>query len=127
MYDNFLKDYIFKDFFEEHLGKGSFGDVFKVVKQSTKEIFGMKIIWLGKQGSNEYESNMKNLEAEISIGIKLGKCCKFLVQIFEFFFEGEYCCLVMELCSGGDLQQILDNKKKLTESVRFLLFFALFF
>jgi serine/threonine protein kinase len=105
------------------LGKGGFGDVFKVEKQSTKEILAIKMIWLGKKGSSEYESNMKLIEAEISVGIKLGRSCKYLVEIFEIFFEGEHCCIVMELCDGGDLQKILDNKKKLTEPVRFLLFF----
>jgi serine/threonine protein kinase len=70
---------------------------------------------------------MKNVEAEILVGIKFGRSCKFLVQIFEFFFEGEYCCLVMEYCSGGDLQKILDNKKKLTESVEFLYYYIMLF
>jgi serine/threonine protein kinase len=115
-----------KDLFKEHLGKGGQGDVFKVEKQSTKEMMAIKVIWLGKEGSNEYNTNMKNIESEISIGIKLGHHCKYLVKLIEFFIEGEYCCLVMELCNGGNLQEILDSKKKLTETVKFLIFFYLY-
>jgi hypothetical protein len=47
----------------------------------------MKTILLGEKGSNEFESNMKKIEAEFSIGIKLARSCKFFVYIFEFFID----------------------------------------
>ena len=104
---------------------GGSGDVFKVEKQSTKKKMVIKVIRVGKEGTDEFNQNLKVIQTEIEVGIKLGNLCKFLVQLTEFFMEEDYCCLVMEFCSGGDLQKIFDKKNRLSQPV-FLFFFFYF-
>jgi serine/threonine protein kinase len=82
----------------------------------------MKIIKLKKEGKN-----MKAAEAEINIGKKLGSECEYLVHMIDFWIENECYFLVMELCSGGDLQKILDQKKHLPKEVILFFFFILLF
>jgi serine/threonine protein kinase len=103
-----------------------------VKKLSTKETMVIKVVPLANERLRdedheyyeyEYNTNRKAIETKFSIWIKLGQCCKFLVQIFEIFFEKKCCCLVMEFCDIGNLQRTLNNKKKLTKSVRFIYFF----
>jgi serine/threonine protein kinase len=118
MFDVFFSNLIFKiDFFEDRIGSGGFGEVFKVVKQSTKETMVIKVMRLGIVGTDTYKKNVKSVEAEIQVGIKLSPLCQFLVQISEFFIEGECCCLVMEFCSRGDLQKIFDSKNRISQNV----------
>jgi serine/threonine protein kinase len=103
---------VVEDLLKEELGSGGFGEVFEVEKQSNKTRMAMKVMKLGKEGTEEFKKNAKAMEAEIKVGIKLGSTCKFLVQLTEFFMEDGYCCLIMEYCSCGDLEQILKKKKK---------------
>jgi serine/threonine protein kinase len=45
------------------------------------------------------------------------KKCKFLLSYKEVFEEGDYFFIVMEYCSGGDLQNKLDSGQKFTKNV----------
>jgi serine/threonine protein kinase len=45
---------------------------------------------------------------------------KYLVQLTEFFIEEEYCCLLMEFCTGGDLEKIFNEKNGIPQPVFFL-------
>jgi serine/threonine protein kinase len=57
------------------------------------------------------------MNSELDVSIKLGISNKFLVQTTGFFIENDYCCLIMEYCSHGDLQKIFDKKGQFLESV----------
>jgi serine/threonine protein kinase len=72
---------------------------------------------LGRTNTDEFSKRSKVIEAEISIGIKLGRLSKYLIQLTEFFIEGKYYCLIMEFCSGGDLQKIFDKKEQIPQPV----------
>jgi serine/threonine protein kinase len=37
--------------------------------------------------------------------------------VIEFFIEDEYYCLVMEFCSGGDLEKILEKNNCISQPV----------
>jgi serine/threonine protein kinase len=114
---------LFIDILKDYLGSGGTGDVFVVEKETNKKKkMVMKSIKVGIKGSEEYKKNIKIMETETRIGIKLGGMSEFLVELTEFFTEGSYCYLVMEFCSGGDLQKIFNKKKHLPQKVFFFLF-----
>jgi serine/threonine protein kinase len=83
----------------------------------------MKVIRLGRIGTEEFDINKKSMDSEFDVGFKLGKLNNHLVQITSFFMEGEYCCLIMEYCSCGDLQKIFEKRESIPESVLFLFFY----
>jgi serine/threonine protein kinase len=105
------------DTLKKFIGGGGFGEVFVVDKPQNEKKMAMKVIRLGLINTEEPSKEAKAAEAEISIGIKLGQFSKYLVQLTEYFFEGEYCCLIMEFCSGGDLQKIFDKKNRIPQPV----------
>jgi hypothetical protein len=103
--------------------------VFIVEKQSTKELFVMKMIGIGQEGSEVRKKAQKEIAAEISIGLTLGQECPFLVRYLEMFYYENFCCLIIEYCELGDLQRELDSGKQYEEPVCYLVYliFILFF
>jgi serine/threonine protein kinase len=77
----------------------------------------MKVMKVGDEGTEDYKKNMKAVEAELQVGIKLGSVSKFLIQLTEFFFENGCCCLIMEYCSCGDLEKMLKEKTRIPQKV----------
>jgi serine/threonine protein kinase len=110
---------------EDYLGEGGFGEVFKVTKQSTKETLALKSIKLGRKGTETYKKNKKAMEAEIEIGIKLGRSSPFLVELKEILIEKEYCFLIMEYCNGGDLEQLLNKINKIPQPVYLFIYLSI--
>jgi serine/threonine protein kinase len=104
------------------LGKGGTGEVFVVEKVSTKKKMVLKVLRLGIKGTDDFKKNSKVMEAEIQVGIKLGSLSKFLVQLTEFFIEEDYCCLIMEFCTGGDLEKIFNEKNRIPQQVFIICF-----
>jgi serine/threonine protein kinase len=109
----------FIDVVKNRLGKGGTGEVFVVEKVSIKKKMVLKVLRLGIKGTDEFKKNTKVMEAEIQVGIKLGSLSKFLVQLTEFFIEEEYCCLIMEFCTGGDLEKFFEEKNRIPQPVSF--------
>jgi serine/threonine protein kinase len=66
--------------------------------------------------------SQKEIVAEISIGLTLGQECPFLVLYLEMFYYKNFCCLIMEYCELGDLQQELDSGKWYEEPVSYSYF-----
>jgi NIMA (never in mitosis gene a)-related kinase len=98
---------------KEELGSGGYGEVFEVEKESNKKRMAMKVMKISK----ENKKSSKAMEAEIRIGINLGSTCKFLVQLTEYFISDGFCCLIMEYCDGGDLEKVLEEKKRIPQNV----------
>jgi serine/threonine protein kinase len=99
--------------------KAQFGQrsIFIVEKQLTKELFVMKMINIGIEGTEVRNRARKEIAAEINIGLTFGQGCPFLVHYLEVFYHENFCCLIMEYCELGDLQEELDSKKKYEEPV----------
>lgn len=95
------------------LGGGGEGEVFKVTKKTTKEVFAMKTLKVKKSGSS---LSMKNIASELEIGVKLGKESPFLVSYEEVFFSTDRYYIIMELCAS-DLEDILKKRITLPEPV----------
>jgi serine/threonine protein kinase len=84
------------------------------------------MINIGQEGSEERKKAQKEITAEINIGLTLGQECPFLVRYFETFYHGHFCCLIMEYCELGDLQQELDSGKQYDELVYYFRLFYFF-
>jgi serine/threonine protein kinase len=93
--------------------------VYLAEKQSNKELFVMKMIFMGQEGTDERKRAQKEVAAEILIGMTIGQDCKFLVKYFETFNHKNYNCLIMEYCDNGDLQTRLNNKETFEEWVSY--------
>jgi hypothetical protein len=98
-----LKDvYDFKFCFKFYLDvlKLQFGQrtIFVVEKESTKELFVMKMINIGCEGTEVRKKAQKEIIAEINIGLTLGQECPFLVLYLEEFYYKNFCCLIIEQC-----------------------------
>jgi serine/threonine protein kinase len=118
---------IFADILKLQFGQRT---VFVVEKESTKELFVMKMINIGSEGTEVRKKAQKEINAEINIGLTLGRDCPFLVRYLEMFYYKNFCCLIIEYCELGDLQQELDSGKQYEEPVSnftFFFFFSFFF
>jgi serine/threonine protein kinase len=108
---------VFSDILKEQLGQRC---IFLVEKQSTKELFVMKMINIGREGSEVRRKAQKEITAEINIWLTLGQECPFLVRYLETFYHDHFFCLIMEYCELGDLQKELDSEKQYEEPVSYL-------
>jgi hypothetical protein len=80
----------------------------------------MKMISIGQEGTEAGKKAQKEIVAEINIGMTLGQQCPFLVRYLEMFYYENFCCLIIEYCELGDLQQELDSGKQYEEPVSYL-------
>jgi serine/threonine protein kinase len=83
----------------------------------------IKFIRLGEKGTLEYDEKLKSLQRDLSVGTTIGRKRSFFMKYSETFEEGGYFCIVMEYCSGGDLQSLLNKGYKFTKKVRLFFFF----
>jgi hypothetical protein len=90
-----------------------------VEKESTKELFVMKIINIGPEGSEARSKAQKEIIAETNIGLTFGHGCQFLIQYVETFYYYNFFCILMEYCELGDLQKELNSGKQYDEPVFF--------
>jgi serine/threonine protein kinase len=102
--------------------KGDRNKLFVVEEVSTKSQMVLKLLQLGVKGSVEFNRNLEAVKTAIQIWMKLGSLCKFLVHLYKFFVEDDYCCVIMEFCSGGDLEKIFNEKNRIPQPVSFFYF-----
>ena len=113
----------------KRIGKGSFGEVYKVSKDN--KFYALKIYQIkndDKNSSKENNENIKSIENEIKILSQLDN--PFIVKLYEVFSlkpnsellknketkdEEQIMCLVLELCENGDLNDKIIEKKKRNE------------
>ena len=111
------------------IGKGSFGEVYKVSKDN--KFYALKIYQIKNDDTNnskENKENIKSIENEIKILSQLDN--PFIVKLHEVFSinlnsellknndlqeEDQMMCLVLELCENGDLNDKIKEKKQKNE------------
>jgi len=105
------------------VGSGEFGKVFQVMHRSTQEVFAMK-----RLSKVQYASKgmMEKALREIAV-LRAAGGHPFVVRLVHALENSSEWALVMELCPGGDLQQLLlkegcpglqlDRTRKLTAEV----------
>jgi serine/threonine protein kinase len=59
------------------------------------------------------EQTLKALHSKLRITMVLAKKIPFLLKVVEYFIDGGYCFLVMEYCSGGNLNKVLEQNRQL--------------
>jgi serine/threonine protein kinase len=105
------------DTLKTFLDVGAFGHVFSCDNPRFPKTMAMKIIRI----DNMNTEGARSLDAELRDGIPLGGKSRFLVLIVEYFVENGCCFLIMEYCSGGDLQKIfMKNKEQGVKMSRFV-------
>jgi serine/threonine protein kinase len=77
----------------------------------------IKFTPLGLKGSKHYEEKLKLIRCDMAINNTVNKNNPYLMQYVEVFEERGYYCIVMEYCSRGSLQSVLDNGKIFNEEV----------
>ncbi|XP_005090056.2 serine/threonine-protein kinase 33 [Aplysia californica] len=96
--------------FGEIIGEGSFGKVYKAQHQQSGETVAIKEIVKEKAGS----SGLRQLEKEVSIFKKVDH--KNIIKLKEVIESPKKMYLIMELCTGGDLARLLQQRTSLTEA-----------
>ena len=112
------------------IGKGSFGEVYKVSKDN--KFYALKIYQIKNEDSTSTKENIENIksiENEVKILSQLDN--PFIVKLYEVFSlnqnyelldnkeenkdDTQIMCLVLELCENGDLNDKIREKKQKNE------------
>nr|XP_033784796.1 serine/threonine-protein kinase 33 isoform X2 [Geotrypetes seraphini] len=96
--------------FGRKLGQGSFGMVIEVTHKETGQKWAIKKVNKEKAGSIA----VKLLEREVHILKTVNH--EHIIHLAEIFETPKRMYLVMELCEGGELKEILQRKKHLSEN-----------
>lgn len=96
---------------KKRLGKGSFGNVYKVEHKVTGEIRAMKII------KNPLSSNVNPLDKKFMKEISVLKELEHpnIIKIFEYYIDEHYHYIVTELVTGGELYDTIVKFQKFNE------------
>ena len=116
------------------IGKGSFGEVYKVSKDD--KFYALKMYKISNEMNNsnsltkkEKNENLKSIENEIKILSQLNNL--FIVKLYEVFRinlneevynikdennDDQIICLILELCENGDLNDKIKEKKQKNET-----------
>ena len=116
------------------IGKGSFGEVYKVSKDD--KFYALKMYKISNEMNNsnsltkkEKNENLKSIENEIKILSQLNN--PFIVKLYEVFSinlneevynikdennDDQIICLILELCENGDLNDKIKEKKQKNET-----------
>ena len=88
------------------IGKGGYGAVYKVKNINTNEFFAMKIYLITESNKEDFIS----IENETKILSQLNH--PNIIKLYNYFKVDNSFCLIMELCEGGDLSKLIEQKRK---------------
>ena len=91
--------------FGRKLGQGSFGEVFKAKRKADGLDYVIKTMHV--HGSSRKEQQDALNEVRLLAGVDHPR----VVRYHDSFCEGGKLHIVMELCSGGDLAQLIERQK----------------
>ncbi|OHT16238.1 Serine/threonine-protein kinase polo [Tritrichomonas foetus] len=100
---------IYKRF--EELGHGGFARVYRAINRNTGEEVAIKIT--AKERLKKPKA-LKKHKAEVEIQMSLNH--PNIVKAYDFFEDQLFTYIVLELCPGGSLKNLIKKKTRLTES-----------
>ena len=103
------KGYDFKN--KEDLGKGAFGNVFKICKDG--QTFALKEISLKSDHTRRDRKQFKKLKNEIFIIYKIKH--KNIIQMIDHFIVNNNCYLVLEFANSGTVEQEVHRSEPMSE------------
>ncbi|EGR28006.1 protein kinase domain protein [Ichthyophthirius multifiliis] len=92
------------------IGKGSFGEVFLVEKRDNMQLYAMKVLQKSKILNNnltKYALTERNILSSIKH--------PFIVKLVYAFQNTDKLFLILNYCPGGDLGELLQKEKQLSE------------
>ena len=92
--------------FGTNLGSGSFGTVRRAIRKKTNQARAVKII-------KKEDQDAEMLALEVDILSKLSH--PNIMQIYEFYQDSKNFYIVSELCSGGELFDMISERGSLNE------------
>jgi len=98
----------------DFIGEGSFGIVISAIDKIKKQKIAIKIIPKYKFSKNVHEY----LEREVSI--QSGVSHEHIIKLHNVHETNDYLCLVMELCEGGSLKDLIIRRYYNNKSTDFL-------
>uniref|UniRef100_A0A3P9KQC0 Serine/threonine kinase 33 n=1 Tax=Oryzias latipes TaxID=8090 RepID=A0A3P9KQC0_ORYLA len=101
-----------RDFYEigRQLGRGTFGEVYETTQIKTQSKWAIKMVRRPPPGSPKVEM----LDNEIDILSQVNH--PHIIRLEAIYSTAKMMYLVTELCEGGDLKQLLQQKKFFTEN-----------
>lgn len=100
----------------EELGSGSFGTVFKVIKNDTQEVFAMKKLSIRLL---QKKKMLKYAISECKIMQDLNH--PFIIKLYYSFETPTYIFLILELCPNGDLEGLIEKTPLSEAEAKFFL------
>ncbi|XP_054588024.2 serine/threonine-protein kinase 33 isoform X2 [Nothobranchius furzeri] len=105
--------------FGSKLGQGSFGEVYEATHLETRTKWAIKMVHRPAPGSKMVET----VDNEISILKQVNHA--HIIHLEAIYNSAAMIYLVTELCKGGDLKQLLQQKKSFTEDETRKIIFSL--
>lgn len=100
------------------LGKGAYGKVFQVRKNSNGRVYAMKVINKAKIADSKTDVRHTRTERDVLVRVDH----PFLIKLHYAFETAERLYLVQEFCRGGELFRLLEHERMIMEdSARFYL------
>ena len=116
---------IFNGIYESkgRLGKGAFGEVFKVLNKNDNKFYALKAII--KDPKIKKDDFIKEHEEKIQIMKNIKS--KYIVKLKENFYDEKYegYCIIMDICDS-DLRTLLDKYKKKGKGLPFEFIYKIF-
>ena len=102
----------FEDFYEigDELGEGGYAFVYRCHHKRTQKLYAVKEVIISKMESGG-ESTLKD---EIA-ALKLLRGGAHIIRLYDVFYEGDHCFMIMEEMRGGDLLSRICDKEVYTE------------
>lgn len=88
------------------LGKGTYGEVYKAVRLSDSQTYGVKVVNLSTLNHREIEDSVNEIRLMASF------TSPFIVRFYEAFIESRRLCIVTEYARLGDLAHLIERRKR---------------
>ena len=98
------------------LGSGLNGDVYRCIEKNTNEQYALKFLSNSASSRMEIDLHGECQSSEHVVGIRDMYYCELNAPVMRQIPVKYYMCVVMELMKGGDLYDVITDRKKLNEA-----------